>query len=52
MKDQPDLNYPAFFHAERELRRRGWIVINPAINPFLLFYFADISGYPRFMYRS
>jgi hypothetical protein len=30
MSGRKDHNFPAFFDAEAKLRRRGWIVINPA----------------------
>lgn len=30
MKGIPDLNYPAFFEAERQLIGKGWVVRNPA----------------------
>ena len=30
MRNYPDNNFPAFYAAERTLRRRGWDVINPA----------------------
>jgi hypothetical protein len=33
MTGEPDLNYPAFHRAARELRALGWHVENPAENP-------------------
>jgi len=33
MTGLPGNNFPAFFKAEKQLRRRGFIPVNPALNP-------------------